>query len=122
MVVGWLWTLHVDASGNAAGLFHDGDVYLVTARALAEGVSYRVPSAPRAPPAVRLPPLFPLALSALWRPHPAQVTVARAGTGAHYLVDVPRLDTGVWADARAGWRESVTTHADALTPVYQTPS
>jgi hypothetical protein len=66
-LLGTLWTLHVSATGRAAGLFHDEGVYLVTARALATGGGYRRVGTPGAPPEVRYPPLLPLVLSAVWR-------------------------------------------------------
>lgn len=65
-----LWAGHLRAAPEATGLFHDGGVYLVTARALAAGTGYRRASLPDAPAEVRYPPLFPLALSSVWRVAP----------------------------------------------------
>jgi hypothetical protein len=65
-----LWAIHLRATGPAAGLFHDGGVYLVTARALATGAGYRRVSEPAPPAEVRYPPLLPLALAAVWRAAP----------------------------------------------------
>src|SRR5262245_21012034 len=66
-----LWALHLRASGPATGLFHDGAVYLVTARALATDAGYRRIQLVGTPPEVKYPPLFPLALSLVWRLAPA---------------------------------------------------
>ncbi len=66
-VAGRLWSLHVAATGDVAGLFHDGGVYLVTARALADGAGYRAIGTPGAPAAVRYPPAYPIALAAVSR-------------------------------------------------------
>jgi len=66
-LAGGLWTLQIRASGPAAGLFHDGGVYLVTAHALAAGDGYRMTGTPGAPAAVRYPPVYPLALAGAWR-------------------------------------------------------
>src|SRR5262245_60248452 len=67
LVAGGLWTRHLRASGRAIGLFHDGAVYLVTARALATDAGYRRIQLVGAPPEVKYPPLLPLALSVVWR-------------------------------------------------------
>lgn len=48
----------------------DDGVYWVTAKALATGSAYRVPSLPGTPRAVKFPPLYPLYLSLAWRLHP----------------------------------------------------
>src|SRR5262245_4342603 len=62
-----LWALHLRASGPATGLFHDGAVSLVTARALATDAGYRRIQLVGAPPEAKYPPLFPVALSLVWR-------------------------------------------------------
>lgn len=61
-----LWGVHLALSGGATGLFRDGGVYLVTAQELAERATYAQASLPGAPPAVRYPPMLPLALSIGW--------------------------------------------------------
>jgi hypothetical protein len=58
-------------SGALAGVFYDDGIYLVLARALAEGEGYRYLHLPGAPEAVHYPPLYPFALSLLWRIWPA---------------------------------------------------
>jgi hypothetical protein len=54
----------------AVGIFHDDGVYLVTAKALAEGRGYRIISVPGEPPQTKYPILFPWLVSLLWRVHP----------------------------------------------------
>jgi hypothetical protein len=51
----------------AAGTYHDDGVYMVTAKALAEGKGYRIISLPSEIPQTKYPVLFPLLLSAIWR-------------------------------------------------------
>lgn len=53
------------------GLYHDDGLYLVTAKALAEGSGYQIISLPEDIPQTKYPILFPLALSALWRIDPS---------------------------------------------------
>lgn len=66
-----------------AGVFHDDGVYVITAKALAEGDGYRLISLPDAPPQTKYPPLYPLVLSGLWRiwpEFPANVAVMQIAT------------------------------------------
>ena len=58
-------------SAPAAGLFHDDGIYVVTARALAEGQGYRIISLPESPPQTKYPILFPWLLSLVWRLAPS---------------------------------------------------
>ncbi|MCC6393211.1 MAG: glycosyltransferase family 39 protein [Bryobacterales bacterium] len=51
----------------AAGTYHDDGVYMVTAKALAEGKGYRIISLPSEIPQTKYPVLFPLLLSGIWR-------------------------------------------------------
>jgi len=63
------------------GLYHDDGVYVVTAKALAEGKGYAIDSLPDATPQTKYPPLFPLLLSFIWRvnPHfPGNIVALRA--------------------------------------------
>ncbi len=56
------------------GLYHDDGIYLVTAKALAEGKGYRIISLPNEIPQTKYPILFPLALALVWEitpPFPA---------------------------------------------------
>jgi len=57
-------------ASTAFGMTHDDGVYLVTAKALAEGKGYRIISLPGAPPQTKYPILFPFLLSIVWRIDP----------------------------------------------------
>ena len=52
------------------GAYHDDGVYLVTAKAIAEGKGYRIESLPDERWQTKYPPAFPLALAAVWRLSP----------------------------------------------------
>lgn len=54
----------------AIGLYHDDGIYIVTAKALAEGHGYRIISLPDAIPQSKYPPVFPLMLAAVWKAYP----------------------------------------------------
>lgn len=54
----------------AIGLFHDDGVYVVTAKALAEGQGYRIISLPDEPRQTKYPPLFPALLAVIWKVGP----------------------------------------------------
>lgn len=65
-------TVHLAlAQAPAIGTFHDDGVYLVTAKALAEGQGYRIISIPGEPPQTKYPILFPWLLSLVWRLNPS---------------------------------------------------
>src|ERR1700676_3260954 len=53
------------------GAYHDDGVYLVTAKAIAQGKGYRIESLPDERWQTKYPPVFPLALAMVWRllPH-----------------------------------------------------
>ncbi|MCH7683916.1 MAG: hypothetical protein IIB35_09440 [Gemmatimonadetes bacterium] len=53
------------------GVFYDDGIYVVLAKALAEGEGYRYLHLPGAPPGVHFPILYPAVLSFLWRMWPA---------------------------------------------------
>lgn len=55
----------------AMGLYHDDGVYVVTAKALAEGHGYRLISLPDEIPQTKYPILYPLGLSLIWRVAPS---------------------------------------------------
>ena len=55
----------------AAGTFHDDGVYLVTAKALAEGQGYRIISLPGEPAQTKYPILFPWLVSLVWHLNPS---------------------------------------------------
>lgn len=52
------------------GAYHDDGVYLVTAKAIAQGKGYRIESLPDERWQTKYPPAFPLALAAVWRLFP----------------------------------------------------
>ncbi|MFN7934798.1 MAG: glycosyltransferase family 39 protein [Bryobacteraceae bacterium] len=54
----------------AVGAFHDDGVYIVTAKALAEGKGYRIISLPSEIPQTKYPALFPILLAAVWKWNP----------------------------------------------------
>lgn len=54
----------------AVGTFHDDGIYLVTAKALAEGKGYKIISLPSEIPQTKFPPLFPLILATIWKINP----------------------------------------------------
>jgi hypothetical protein len=52
------------------GLYHDASLYWVSAKSLAQGSGYRILSLPGEPYQTKYPPLYPLALSLIWRASP----------------------------------------------------
>ncbi|MEN8143628.1 MAG: hypothetical protein ABFS14_01635 [Gemmatimonadota bacterium] len=82
---------------ESAGLYHDDGVYLVTARALAEGNGYSITSLPEAVPQIKYPPMFPALLSVGWRlspDFPANLPLLRL---------VPLLAALLWMTAVYRW-------------------
>jgi hypothetical protein len=77
---------------NFFGLTEDDSIYFSSAKALAEGRGYILPSVPGTPPATKYPILYPLILSAVWkfnRSFPANLPWAIAvtvGFGFVYIV------------------------------------
>src|SRR5205814_3259269 len=59
------------------GIFHDDGVYLILAKALANGHGYRYLNIPGAPVATHYPPVYPLLLAVLWKlaPFPDNITI-----------------------------------------------
>src|SRR6201984_3222117 len=76
------------------GLSEDDTLYFSSAKAMAEGHGYIVPSAPGTPPATKYPILYPWILSWVWRWNPAfpeNLSAALAvnlAFGAGYLIAV----------------------------------
>jgi hypothetical protein len=77
-------------SAPATGIFHDDGIYVVTARALAEGQGYRIISLPDSPPQTKYPILFPWLLSLVWRLAPS------FPDNLLFLRAVPLASTVVW--------------------------
>jgi 4-amino-4-deoxy-L-arabinose transferase-like glycosyltransferase len=91
---------------NFFGLTEDDSIYFSSAKALAEGHGYILPSVPGNPPATKYPILYPLMLSAIWKLNPsfpANLSWAVGVTvffGMVYLVAglmlLRRLKTRIW--------------------------
>jgi len=60
----------IDFRAPAVGLFHDDGIYLVTAKALAEGKGYRIISLPEEIAQTKYPPLYPMLLAGVWKLYP----------------------------------------------------
>jgi hypothetical protein len=56
--------------GPHLGFYHDDGVYWVTAKSIAAGEGYRIPSLPGEPYQTKYPPVFPMLLSLAWRMNP----------------------------------------------------
>jgi hypothetical protein len=54
---------HTDVCGQC----HDDAIYVLTAKALAEGEGYRLVNLPGEPPQTKYPPLYPALLAGLWK-------------------------------------------------------
>ena len=83
--VGWL------RPADSFGRFHDDTIFFTSARALAEGAGYVLPSAPESPAQRKYPVLYPWLLSWVWRWHPGfpdnlgAATWLTTGFGCAYL-------------------------------------
>jgi hypothetical protein len=86
----------------SAGVFWDDGVYLITARALANGEGYRFLHLPGAPPAVHYPPGWPAILAVAWTLFPSfpanlgvfafiNLVLASAGAGLACAYGIRRL-------------------------------
>jgi hypothetical protein len=56
--------------GPHLGFYHDDGVYWVTAKSIAAGGGYRIPSLPGEPHQTKYPPVFPALLALAWRIQP----------------------------------------------------
>ncbi len=83
-------------STPAIGIYHDDSIYVLTARALAEGRGYVIESVPGGMTQTKYPVLFPAILSLVWRLWPE----FPGNLGA--LKAVPLLGAAVWM-ALSGW-------------------
>ncbi|HSW49777.1 MAG TPA: hypothetical protein VLH09_06350 [Bryobacteraceae bacterium] len=66
-----LYVLFLSAGMPHLGRLQDDGLYWLSAKSLAEGNGYRIPSLPDEPFQTKYPPLFPLMLSVVWRVFPA---------------------------------------------------
>ena len=62
------WTLR---SMPHLGYYHDDGIYWVSAKSLAEGGGYRIPSLPADPYQTKYPPLYPALLAGIWKLNPS---------------------------------------------------
>jgi hypothetical protein len=74
----------------AVGIFHDDGIYLVTAKALAEGKGYRIISLPSEMNQTKYPILFPALLAIIWKVFPS------FPENASLLKLIPLLGTFFW--------------------------
>ncbi|HVH38938.1 MAG TPA: hypothetical protein VM764_02855 [Gemmatimonadaceae bacterium] len=58
-------------TSDPIGVFYDDAIYLLTAKALAEGQGYVYAMLPGTPPAIHYPPLWPAILAVAWKVAPA---------------------------------------------------
>lgn len=58
-------------TSDPIGVFNDDGIYLLTAKAIAEGQGYVYPHLPGTPPAIHYPPLWPALLALVWKVAPA---------------------------------------------------
>lgn len=91
IILGYLFLTIQLHPGNFFGLTEDDTLYLSSAKSLAEGNGYILPSVPGTPPATKYPILYPWILSWVWRwnsQFPANLSAATAvnlAFGAAYL-------------------------------------
>ena len=74
----------------AVGIYHDDGIYLVTAKALAEGKGYRIISLPGESPQTKYPILFPAVLAVAWKIFP------KFPENALFLKAIPLLFAFLW--------------------------
>ncbi len=82
------------------GRYHDDAVYFVSAKSLAEGQGYRLPSFPGSPWQTKYPPLYPACLSAVWKMDsgfPGNLSLAMACT----WISLPLFLWLAWTEWRA---------------------
>ncbi len=60
----------IEFRAPAFGMFHDDGLYVVTAKALAEGKGYRIISLPAEISQTKYPPIYPLLLAGAWKLYP----------------------------------------------------
>ncbi len=80
-------------TAHPVGVFYDDAIYLLVAKAIAEGHGYVYAFLPGSPPAIHYPPLWPVILAAAWK-----VTPAFPGNIAWFLFINPLL-VGICAGA-----------------------
>jgi hypothetical protein len=68
------------------GFYHDDTINFVSAKALADGSGYRIPSLPRQPWQTKYPPVFPALLALVWKLNPRFPSNVPLATLAVWLV------------------------------------
>lgn len=81
----------IGLNAPAVGYFHDDGIYVVTAKALAEGKGYRIISLPGEIVQTKYPILFPALLAIVWKIFPS------FPENAIFLKMVPLIGTFLWA-------------------------
>lgn len=77
----YVWDVASLHPANLFGVYHDDSIYFSSAKALAQGRGYVMPSFPGAPPLTKYPVLYPWLLSWVWRMSPAFPANVDAGVG-----------------------------------------
>lgn len=85
-----IWVYWITIQASAVGLYHDDGIYVVTAKALAEGKGYRIISLPDPIAQTKYPFLFPLLLAGVWKIFP------QFPENVLFLKLVPLLHTVLW--------------------------
>ncbi len=106
MLLAVLVGLYIAAALNpVTGVFHDDGLYVVTAKSMATGGGYQIPSLPAATAQSKYPVLYPALLAAIWRvfpEFPANVVPMKALTVlcmVGWLAAVFRLGRNMGLDA-----------------------
>ena len=55
---------------EVCGVYHDDAIYVITAKAIAQGDGYRLVNLPNSPKQTKYPILYPLLLSVIWKIFP----------------------------------------------------
>ena len=82
------------------GHLHDDSIYWVSAKSLAEGRGYRILSLPGEPYQTKYPPLWPLALAAIWKMEPRFPDNLKYGMALAWLM-LPAFMAVAWRWFRA---------------------
>lgn len=110
------------------GVFFDDAIYVLVAKAMAEGQGIVYPQLPGTPPAIHYPPLWSALLSLVWRVHPAfpeNVSLLKAinplllaaGAFGGTMVGVRILGLPAWAAALAVLAATASVPMQVLTNV-----
>lgn len=88
-------------TSDPIGVFNDDGIYLLTAKALAEGQGYVYPHLPGTPPAIHYPPVWPMLLAVVWKIAPA----FPASVGWFKLINPFVIAAAAAASVRFGQRQ-----------------